>query len=120
MGYGHQTIAATIATAATSSDAIDITSWDFVAFEIPTFAVGVITATANVYAQVCDTASGTFRRVQDLGVYSGGSGILDWEVPSTTGNRTVICRPASRFNFVKIELSNTATAQVSCVVHVSK
>ena len=108
--YGHQIMTSTIASNATLTSAFNVAEYNHVAIELPTFSIGIATNTANVYVQVCNTATGTFRRVQDVGVYSGASGIYDWETPSSTGNRIVICRPAERFDYIKVELSNTATA----------
>jgi hypothetical protein len=115
---GHSVIDASIATGATSSSALFVGGYNHVAIEIPTFSVGVATATANVYVQVAQTSTGTFRRVKDMGVYSASSGIGDWEVPSSIGNYMVVCDPAAKFNYMKVELSNVATAVVSCRVHV--
>ena len=102
---------------ATVTRAIPIEGVNRIAFELPTFAASLITATANVFFQVCETETGTFRRVKDMGVYSASSGLQDWEIPSTVGGFTVLCRPAPGFNFLKIEVSKTATAVYSPTVH---
>lgn len=107
-----------IATDAVASAAIPMQGINSAAFEIETFAVGLITATANIYVQVCDTSDGTFRRLQTMGVYSGASGIADWEVPSSTGARYYQLPPeAVDYNYIKCEVSNTATASIDLRVH---
>lgn len=113
----HGVKPANITTGNTASDAIYIQGANRIAIEIPTFSVGVTTATANVYVQGAQTSSATFRRIQIDGVYSAASGIYDWETPSSIGNKMVICMPAPGFEYIKIELSNAATAIVSCNVH---
>lgn len=91
-----------------------------VAFEIPTFASYMSVSTANMYVQVCQTTSGTFRRVMDEGNYSAGAAIADWELPSSAGNRVVVCRPAARFDWVKPEFSRVTTCAMEMYVHFHK
>lgn len=114
----HQKISATIGINSTVAEAVYIAEAKKVAIEIQTFANGLITATANIYARVALNESDTFRRVQDMGVYSANSGIYDWEIPSSTGNRVYLCRPALGFTYFQIESSQTATAAVTCYVHI--
>jgi hypothetical protein len=114
----HKRIAATLTTATTSSSAIPIRGANRVALELPLYASGIVTATANVYVQVCDTATGTFRRAVVNGVYSGGSGLLDFEVPSSTGNRIVDCPWLAGYNYMKIETNNVTTANYAAYVHI--
>lgn len=116
--YGDKRIECAIAIDAKISSAVPIKGANKIAIELPTFAIGLITATANVYALVCDTAAGTFRRVVANGVYSGGSGYLDFELPSSAGNRIVDVPWATGFGYLKIETSNTATAAYTAYVHV--
>jgi len=116
--HGHFVQEATITTDNLLSTAIFVGGANHVSFEIPTFSVGLNATTSNVFVQVAATSDGTFRRAKDAGIYSASSGIQDWEVPSDAGNYNAVCRPAARFDFIKIELSNTATANVLCNVHV--
>lgn len=116
--HGHGVFPATFATDTTLSTAISVFGCNAVALEIQTFAVGVSTTTANVYVQVCDTSDGTYRRLAIQGVYSAGSGILDWEVPSSTGSRYYqLPNEVSNYNYAKVELSKTCTATLSLRVH---
>jgi len=115
---GHKTIIATIATGGSVTTAINVTQWNHVSIEVPTYAVGCVTATANIKCLVAKNNTDTFRPVREMGVYSANSGIQDWEIPSSAGNFNAICRPAARFNWVKFQISNTCTANLGCVVHV--
>lgn len=115
--FVHKTEIATMAIGDKTSRAIPIDGVNRVAIELPTFAIGLITATANVFVQVCETIDGTFRRLKDMGVYSASSGLQDWEMPSTVGGFTVLCRPLAGFNYMKIESSQTATAAYAPTVH---
>lgn len=119
---GYKVLTATIATSASISTAIPIDGWNRLAIELPTFSSGCVSATANVYLQATnDAASGTFRRVQVMGFYSGSSGIYDWEVPASTGNKIVVCEPALNFAAIKVELSISATAAAyGAKIHVGK
>lgn len=114
---GHQTVVCTFATGATISSAIPTRGSNHVAIELETFAVGLAAATANVYVLGCKTASGTFRRIMDEGNYSAGAAIADWEVPSTIGNKTVVCRPAARFDYIKYQFSQDVTAPIRIWTH---
>ena len=108
---------ATISTDNTESNAVDIQGANAVAIDLPTFAAGITTATANVYVKVSNSATGTFRRLVDMGEYSGGAGLQEWEVPSGTGDIKVLCRGVQGFGFMKVETSNTATANFAVQVH---
>jgi hypothetical protein len=91
--------------------------------EFPTFVSGtnLVSATANAYIQVCNTATatGTYRRLVVMGQYSAGSGLKDWEVPQFSGNRTVVGPPMTgSFAYMKVEMSISAvTAGYSVNVH---
>lgn len=115
---GHQRIPVTFTTGATSNSAVSVRGFSHVAIEVPTFAAYMGAATANVYVQGCSTINGTFRRIVDEGNYSAGAAIADWEVPSSAGNRTIICRPAARFDYIKVELSAVTTASMGCWINV--
>jgi hypothetical protein len=47
----------------------------------------------------------------------GSDGLIDWTVPSSNGNFFVEV-PCAGMNYVKIEMNNTATANLSAKVHV--
>src|SRR3990167_1852144 len=116
--FGHHVQAVTMVTDGSQTSAFFIGGANQVVFEIPTFSAGgLITATANVFAWVGKTATGTFRPVADMGVYSGSSGLDIWEYPSTIGNINALVRPVKGFDYCKIRLNNTATATISFNVH---
>jgi len=115
----HKVIAATITTTAkTSSPVLNIEGWNHLAIELPTCDLGLTTATCNVYCKVAQTATGTFRKLAVDGVYSGVSGIYNWEVPSTIGNQFIQV-PVKGYNYAVIELSQEATAPLYVKAHVS-
>lgn len=114
----HQRIGCTFVTDGTSTSAVYIGDAKRVGVEIATFAAGLITATANIFFQGAKTSTGTFRRIQAMGVYSGNSGIYDVEIPSSTGNRIYIIDALIGFDHIKLETSKTATAQLDCAIHV--
>ena len=113
----HAIQTATIATDGSITTAIHIGGANRVSIECPTFSVGVITATANIFVHVANTSDGTFRILRDMGTYSANSGLQQWELPSSTGNCNVLCRPAVGYNYMKIQQSNTSTANAEYVVH---
>jgi hypothetical protein len=114
---GHQRTGCTFATGATSGSAVFIGGANHVSIEVPTFASYMSVTTANIYIQGSNKSDGTFRRIVDEGNYSAGAGIADWEVPSSTGNRTIICRPAARCDWIKVETSRVTTASMGCWVN---
>jgi hypothetical protein len=82
---------------------------------LPTFSSGIATTTANVYVQGAtgtpgSGATGTFLRGAMQGTYSAGAGFAAYEVPSTTGNIQIEIPLNIVMPFIKIELSNAATA----------
>ena len=116
---GHQRVTCTFATGMTSAcSPVDVRGANHVAIELPTFASYMSVSTANMYIQGCKTSDGTFRRVMDEGNYSAGAAIADWELPSSTGDRVVICRPAARFDYIKPEFSRETTAAMEVWVHI--
>lgn len=116
--YGHAIKTATIGTDGSVTTAIGINGFNKIGIEIPTAAVGIITATCNIKVQVAQQSTDTFRPLYAQGVYSAGSGILEWEIPSNIGN-LITEAPVNGWNFMKIQVSNTATANFQTVVHMS-
>jgi hypothetical protein len=122
---GHHVVTAVVQSNAVLTSSVPVAGWNHVAIEFQTHTVGLITATANAYvlgayklsSRNTSTTCSTYRIVQEDGTYSAGAGILDWEVPSFTGNRIVVCRPAARFDYIKIQFSNTATTTMDVYVH---
>lgn len=108
--YGHARKNLTFASNAKESSVYDISGANKIAVEIAAFDGALATTTANIFVKGCNTSDGTFRRIKQMGIYSAASGIHDWEVPSTTGDFIAVCDAALGFSFIKLELSNTATA----------
>ena len=113
----QQSQVVTFASGASISAACPIEGANRVALEFPAFESLLGAASANAYVQVCETSTGTFRRLVDMGVYSASSGLQDWEIPVFNGDRTVLCRPVVGFNFMKIHLGTAATDGYSATVH---
>lgn len=110
-------LSANIASGASVSTAIHVANFDKVFFDIPTL-TGAATATANnIYALVCDTATGTFRNLKLYGTYSAGAGIANWEVPYSAGNYRVEV-PCAGWDYVKIQLGANSTSTITANVAV--
>lgn len=117
--YGHAIKNAFITTDTTVSTAINISGFNKVGIEVPTAEIGLYTATCNIYIQVAQNSDDTFRRVKEQGVYSAGSGIFDFEVPSNIGN-FIMEVPANGWSYMKIESRTSADSTVlKCKVHLS-
>lgn len=114
----HGVLTASIADGATVSDAIGVFGANRVLLEVPTFSCFVCAANSHVYAQVCSSSDGSFKRVVANCIGSAASGWIDWQVVSSTGNRTIDCPVVVGCNYVKVELSQTATVACSVPVHV--
>ena len=113
---GHKVITASVASGAEVSTIVEYPGYNHVSIGCATFA-NLGTSTANVGVQVSNSKDGTFRTLKTLGQYSGGAGILDWEVPSTTGGWIATCQPAAHFNALKVTLSTAATGGFDFEVH---
>ncbi len=101
---------ATDATVATIIRTEGHTTWA----EIPTFAVGVITATGQVYCAVANTTTaGAFRRVVDDKTANGDF----WTTTSSIGNFYVKL-PNRGWDYTRLELNNTASVTFNPVLHV--
>lgn len=105
--YGVKVESAMVASAGTFTNGVNIQGFRHIAFELQTLDVGLNTASASVYAQVRNSSDGTWRRVRAMGVYSGVSGIEEWNVPEGLGNCYVICRPAAEYDYVRLEYAST-------------
>jgi hypothetical protein len=122
----YSTTDAEIASGAQVSDAVQIFGADGIALELPTFTAGLNTASASIYLTGSETATGTFRPIYAMGVYSGLSGLGLWEIPLGAGNYTVQCGEVSKQlpKFIKVNIQGTnATATAAgytAVVHVYK
>lgn len=84
-------------------------------FELPTFASGLGASTANVYCQAAAGAPGTapigpYYRIMAQGQYSAGAAYSDIEVPSTLGAKMVAIPMGQTMQWLKMEVSNAATA----------
>ncbi len=116
MAYSHKAFTLTFLSGASISSAFETIGWSNLSVEVPTWAaMGAVQA--NVYLQVCDTATGTFRDLYDMGSYSAASGIRPWEVPQTAGDYVAICRAWVGYNYAKVRLSTAATGAINLRVH---
>jgi len=115
--YGLKVLGASFTTDSTFSTAIFVEGYQFASVEMGDFTSGVVTGTANVYVQAAGTSTtGEFKRVKQMGVYSSGSGILDFEIPSSSGLYFTEI-PAFGKSWIRLEISNSMTASVNAKVH---
>lgn len=120
MPYMHKRNIATITTGNNVSAAIPVLGFSWASLELPAFGTTLATATANVYCQVSHSAAGPFYRLRTPGVYSGVTGIYEWEVPSSTGS-CIVQTPVNGYAYLKVEISTTPTGaqgSYSAFVHV--
>lgn len=115
--YGTLVQTASISTDGSITSAIDIRGAGRIAIEFPTFSVGIITATANVKFQVSNALAGTYRPLYADGRYSGASGLQQVELPSTSGNLVLDAPWLCGHSYMKIQISNTATAAYNPAVY---
>lgn len=115
--FNHGVQPTTINSGTSFTNVVDIRGCNYVAVELPTISTFLTTATANVFFNVCNTSTGTFRRLQTMGIYSSNSGVQDIEVPSTGGNKMVYVPQLGGFNYAKVEFNNVCTATASINVH---
>ena len=117
---GHKTTDVIVASAASLSSYCLTRGYNHVAVEVPAFGTLLAESTANVEVYGCATATGTYRVIKDEGNYSAGASIDNWEVPSTTGNWICVCRPAARFDYIKVHFSTAATDSITATIHLHR
>jgi len=100
---------AEIATAASISTVVYVGDANLTSIEMPSFGSLLGAANASVTILGAQRSTDTFRTVKEQGNYSAGAGIGDWEIPDSTGDYVCVCRPATRFNYIKLQLSTAAT-----------
>jgi len=100
----HKSISVPFASATTFNSYVGVAGARRIALEVPATAL-----TYNFYCLVAHSSTDTFRRLTLDGVYSGGSGIMNWEVPQNTGNMMAIV-PCEGFNYVRFEALPGAVA----------
>jgi hypothetical protein len=118
-GYGHQSLAATIATSASMSTAIPIMGFAKITLELPS-TTNLAGTTPSVYVNVARQATDTFRRLMITNDSSNtAASAIDWVVLTTTGNRFIPCLQAAGYAYMKVESSVSATAAAGwpVVVH---
>lgn len=95
------------------SDVVKIEEMSKVAVTVVTFATVCLTASASLEIQVSNTSTtSTFKSVKTYGVYSGGTGIMTWEVPASVGAFTVLTpEGVGCFKYMRLRIAgpNTAT-----------
>lgn len=116
--HGHFKKVVTFISGESESSAAFISGANRVAIEFPAFGTLLAAAAANAYVKVAKDEDDTFRRLRDMGVYSSTSGIQDWEIPSFTGDKMILCRPVVGFDHMKVELSTAATDGYTATVHI--
>lgn len=117
----HQVVYTTMSTAVTVSTYVQVLGAESVAVEFDTFSVGFDGANNSIYLQVSNTATtSTFKRLQVMGVYSAGSGILDWNVPDNVGNRVFqMPKEVGAYKYARIDTQIATTNAVSVDWHIS-
>lgn len=116
MSYGHQAFTLTFLSGASISSAFETIGWSEFSIEAPTYA-NLGASNTNVYVQVCDTATGTFRDLHDMGTYSATSGIRAWEIPQNGGNYIVPVRPWMGYKYAQVRLGTAATGGINFRIH---
>ncbi len=117
MAYIHKAFTVTMVTGASVTSAFETMGWSNISIEAPSFSASLPATTANVRVQVCDTPTGTFRDLRDMGSYSATSGVQVWEIPSSTGDFIASCRPLIGYAYAKIALLTAATNTLNFRVH---
>ena len=115
--HSHKTVACSMATDTSVTTAVDCRGWNHVSLECPTFAIGMLAATAIAYCKVCATSDGTYRPLYDVG--DGTTNIVkEWATVAGTGNFIVPVAPFKGYSYVKFHFNATASAaSFNPVVH---
>ncbi len=109
MAYGEITKTFTFASAASkASEVMEVRGYQFASIQVPAFSTAFGTTAVGVKLEGGFTSTtGQLATVRAMGVYSSGSGILEWEVPESTGNYVTGLVPIDGLTHIR-PIANTA------------
>jgi hypothetical protein len=118
----YTTVLANITTANSVTEPVRVDGYSMVSIYAQTFSTYTETASVSLEIEGSQTSTtSTFKAVKHMGVYSAGSGLLNWAVPAGVGAYVVTCDPAPYFRYIRLKLNaNTATASANISVYMSR
>ena len=118
MAYGEQFFTFDFASAASKSTQVaEVRGYQFASIQVPAFATLLNSNVAGVKLEGGYTDStGQLAPVKAMGVYSGGSGILEWETPDSSGNFATGDVPIWGLTHIRLALTQPATDAIGSFV----
>jgi len=117
MAYGEKIFEFSFASAASkASEVAEIKGYQFASIQVPAFGTLLNSNVAGVKLEGGYTATtGQLFPVRAMGVYSAGSGILEWEIPDSSGNLTTGDVPIWGLTHVRPTLTQPATDAIGSI-----
>jgi len=111
MAYGEQLFTFDFASAASkASQVAEVRGYQFASILAPAFGTNFGTTSVGIKLEGGYTSTtGQLAAVRAMGVYSGGSGILEWEVPNSTGDYVTGDVPIWGLTHVRVVANTAAT-----------
>jgi hypothetical protein len=114
-----RTMIATMGTAVTTTSAIPVGDWNFVAVEVATFAAAFTGANVALNFKVSNDLTGTYRPLQQF-INSGSTMVAaNIAVAAGVGNYVVNIPNAGNFNYLKIDTDIATTQAVGFRINVA-
>jgi len=117
MAYGDKIFTLDIASAASkTTQVIEVAGYQYASIQVPAFATLLASNVAGVKLEGGYTSTtGQLAPVHAMGVYSGGSGILEWETPDSSGNFATGDVPIWGLTHVRVALTQPATDAIGSI-----
>lgn len=96
--------------ASKTSQVAEVSGYQFASIQVPAFGTNFATTAVSIKLEGGYTSTtGQLATVKAMGVYSAGSGILDWEVPGGTGDYVTADVPIWGLNYIRPIADTAAT-----------
>lgn len=118
MAYGEKFFTFDFASAASkASQVAEVRGYQFASIQVPAFATLLASNVAGVKLEGGYTATtDQLAPIHAMGVYSGGSGILEWETPDSSGNFATGDVPIWGMTHIRPVLTQAATDAIGSFV----
>ena len=118
MAYGEEIFTFDIASAASKTTQVaEVRGYQYASIQVPAFATLLASNVAGVKLEGGYTSTtGQLFPVHAMGVYSGGSGILEWETPDSSGNFTTGDVPIWGLTHIRVTLTQPATDAIGSII----
>jgi hypothetical protein len=115
--YGKMVQIARIARDSAFSEAVNVKGFDRIAIETPVFTSFLAATSSSIQVYGSDTSTGTFRPIQNQGVYSNSVGVANWKRSMFTGNEYTLVNDLHGVNYIKVQFSTVCSYTYFLRIH---